>query len=216
MLVTYNGTEISCAIAYKGSNCVKLVDSLGITVASFDYVTDFSLFTISGGDWTELPGHSQCEIAVMRPDGAIIPGGLKCSELPVKNGYMAALPTDDFTTTKIGANTYHTCTIPLSDLDTTDWDWSGSSENRSLADLASTHNVYIVPVGSLANYDPADNNNNIANQIVFDSMKYITKHYLFCAIHKDKLNVTFYFDEAPPTDLLIPTITLTVLAFILS
>lgn len=79
--VTYNGETFSCVTALKGADYVHLLDSEGIMVAAFDGVEDFSLFTISDGDWTDPTPAHDCSIAVVGDDGVIRKGGHPCSML---------------------------------------------------------------------------------------------------------------------------------------
>lgn len=51
MQVTFNGTTYDCTEAVKGSDFILLYDDETM-IASFFQITDFSLFSISGGDWT--------------------------------------------------------------------------------------------------------------------------------------------------------------------
>lgn len=59
------GSTYECAIAYKGPDYVRLVDSTGKLVASFEGVTDFSIFAISNGDWTNLSCHKVASTGFM-------------------------------------------------------------------------------------------------------------------------------------------------------
>lgn len=79
--VTFNNIAHNCAVAYKGADYIHLVDSDGNMVASFDGVTDFSAFLISGGSFTTPASDDNCYIAVVREDGTIGKGGHKCSDI---------------------------------------------------------------------------------------------------------------------------------------
>ena len=68
-IVTHGGASYSCATAIKGSNYVRLVDSNGVLVASFEGVSDFTGFSISGGSWTDPTVESDCKFAVIGNDG---------------------------------------------------------------------------------------------------------------------------------------------------
>ena len=70
MNVTYNSKTFACATAYKGTDYVRLVDSTGSVVAVFQGVQDFSLFTLTDGEWTNVPEASNCSLVVMSPDGS--------------------------------------------------------------------------------------------------------------------------------------------------
>ena len=50
--VTFCGYEYECSKAVKGSDFVRLLDSDGCVIASFEGVVDFSKFTLSGCSWS--------------------------------------------------------------------------------------------------------------------------------------------------------------------
>lgn len=79
--VTFSGTTYACAIALKGSDYVHLLDANNDLIVSFDGVSHFSGFTISGGSWTIPSADHDCHVAVVREDGAIGKGGHRCSTL---------------------------------------------------------------------------------------------------------------------------------------
>ena len=79
--VTYLNESYECAVAFNGADYIHLVDANGDMVASFDGVTDFSGFTISGGNWTTPASNDDCYLAVIREDGTIGKGGHKCSDI---------------------------------------------------------------------------------------------------------------------------------------
>lgn len=87
--VTYLNESYECAVAFKGADYIHLVDSDGNMVASFDGVTDFSGFLISGGSFTTPANDDNCYIAVVREDGTIGKGGHKCSDI----GHVGENPT---------------------------------------------------------------------------------------------------------------------------
>ena len=79
--VRFYGNTYACATALRGDDYIRLLDTTGLLVASFDRVTDFTGFTISGGSWTIPSADHDCHVAVVRDDGSIGKGGHKCSSL---------------------------------------------------------------------------------------------------------------------------------------
>lgn len=79
--VTYLGESYECSVALKGANYIHLLDANGGMIASFDGITDFSGFAISGGSWTVPASDDDCYLAVIREDGTIGKGGHKCSDV---------------------------------------------------------------------------------------------------------------------------------------
>ena len=63
MQVTHNGIPYTCAVAVKCTTdkYIKLYDENGAEVASFDNISDFSDYTISGGSFTD-PSACNCPI----------------------------------------------------------------------------------------------------------------------------------------------------------
>ena len=82
--VTYNNTSYECAMALKGTDYIHLLDADGICTAAFDGVTDFTKFTITGGDWTTPASVDDCYLATVSEDGSIRKGGHKSSEIADK------------------------------------------------------------------------------------------------------------------------------------
>ncbi len=79
--VTYLGESYECTTAIKGSNYIHLLDSSGCMIASFDGITDFRGFSISGGSWCVPKSEGECKVAVIREDGTIAEGGHVCKDL---------------------------------------------------------------------------------------------------------------------------------------
>lgn len=79
--VTYLGESYECSVALKGANYIHLLDAKGYLTAAFDGVSDFSGFTISGGNWTTPASDDNCHLAVIREDGTIGKGSHKCSDI---------------------------------------------------------------------------------------------------------------------------------------
>lgn len=79
--VTYLGTDYTCEVAIKGTDYIHLVDADGCMTTAFESITDFTAFTISGGDFTSAADHNDCYVAVVREDGTIAKGGHKCGAI---------------------------------------------------------------------------------------------------------------------------------------
>ena len=79
--VTYLGESYECITALKGSDYIRLLDSVGCMVASFEGVSDFSGFEISGGEWCTPKPEGECKVAVIREDGTIAEGGHVCKDI---------------------------------------------------------------------------------------------------------------------------------------
>lgn len=75
------GTSIECTTAIKGDTFIHLIDENGVLVAAFEGVTDFSLFSISGGSWTAADSINDCHIVVMRRDGTLARSSKKFSDV---------------------------------------------------------------------------------------------------------------------------------------
>ena len=52
MIVKFLDTIYECSKAVKGSDYIRLFDANGNCIASFEGISDFSLFTIDGGEWS--------------------------------------------------------------------------------------------------------------------------------------------------------------------
>ncbi|WMJ83414.1 DUF4376 domain-containing protein [Oscillospiraceae bacterium LTW-04] len=53
MKMTAYGAQFECAKAVKGDRDIYLFDSGGNCIASFEGISDFSCYAISGGEWSE-------------------------------------------------------------------------------------------------------------------------------------------------------------------
>lgn len=84
--VTFLGETYECTTALKGADYIHLLDANGDMTAAFDGVTDFGLFSITGGSWKEPTSAGDCYLAVVQDDGTIGKGGHKCCDLLTKNG----------------------------------------------------------------------------------------------------------------------------------
>lgn len=80
--VMYRDISFECARAIKGENYIHLLDEDGTMIAAFDGVSEFSSFSISGGDWVPPTPDGECFLAVLRDDGTIGKGSHKCCDLP--------------------------------------------------------------------------------------------------------------------------------------
>ena len=59
MIVTVNGERIECDKAIKGENFIELYMG-GAKIASFEGISDFSGYSIEGGEWeTPLPSQQE-------------------------------------------------------------------------------------------------------------------------------------------------------------
>ena len=83
LTLKYLDAVIECAVAIKGSDYIHLLDESGKMVACFDGVSDFSQFTLEGGEYTDPTEDHDCYIAVIRDDGTIGKGGHRCSDIGV-------------------------------------------------------------------------------------------------------------------------------------
>ena len=79
--VTYKNLTYTCTTALKGADYVRLLDSTGTCIASFDGIKDFTEFTISSGSWTTPTADNKCPVAVIRPDGSVAEGDHTCDEI---------------------------------------------------------------------------------------------------------------------------------------
>lgn len=83
-VVTCNGKSFTCNKAIKGTDYVHLIDASGVMIAAFDGVSDFSVFSISGGSWTSPTATTENSVAVVKEDGTTG----KCG-VPLKNFYRS-------------------------------------------------------------------------------------------------------------------------------
>ena len=77
----YKDDTFECVTAIKGDDYIRLLDKNGIMVASFEGITDFSEFSLSGGAYTSPTADHDCHIAVIRDDGTIGKGGHTCADI---------------------------------------------------------------------------------------------------------------------------------------
>lgn len=87
MQVQICGRAYNCTTAIKGPDYVRLINYAGTTVASFDNVSDFSVFTLISGAWTDAKGVDDCPVAVIREDGSVA----KCGA-PIKQFLRSDTP----------------------------------------------------------------------------------------------------------------------------
>ena len=79
--VTVYGETYECVTAYKGSDYIRLVDAIGMVTASFTGISDFSGFSISGGNWSTPAEPDNSPIMVALEDGSISKGSSTCSDI---------------------------------------------------------------------------------------------------------------------------------------
>lgn len=84
--VTFLGESYECATAIKGDDYIHLLDANGVMIAAFDGVTDFSPFSITGGEWSEPAAASDCHLAVVREDGTVVKSDHKFCDLLTTDG----------------------------------------------------------------------------------------------------------------------------------
>lgn len=81
----YLDYAFDCATAIKGDDYIRLLDENGILIASFDGIADFSVFTLTNGEYTAPTAPGECYVAVIRDDGSIAKGGHRCSDISNHN-----------------------------------------------------------------------------------------------------------------------------------
>ena len=111
--VIYDSTTYEYTRAIKGPDYLHLLDDNGCMLASFDSVSDFSLFKWgTGSTWEDATPDNECSVAVMGDDGVVRKGGHKCHEL--YSSHMTELTSaDDLNNlTTIGTYIYRTASIP--------------------------------------------------------------------------------------------------------
>ena len=89
--VIYGGVSYSCTKAIKGSDYIHLVDDNGCMVASFDGVTNFNAFTISGGSWTTPAAVNDCYVGTVGDDGVIRKSSVKLCDLASESYVSSAI-----------------------------------------------------------------------------------------------------------------------------
>lgn len=94
--LTYLGMTYDCVTAIKGADYIHLLDADGNMVVSFDGISDFSGFTLSGCEYTEPAADEDCFVAIVREDGTIGKGSHKCSDIG-KVGIQADYEQNDST-----------------------------------------------------------------------------------------------------------------------
>ncbi len=89
--VTYRDIAYVCDKAIKGDNYIHLLDASGCMIAAFDGISNFDIFTISGGGWTTPSPDDECYLAVVREDGTVAKGGHKCNDVAPNPRYQVTL-----------------------------------------------------------------------------------------------------------------------------
>ena len=79
--VTVYGETYDCETAYKGSDYIRLMDANGLVSASFTGISDFSGFSISGGNWSTPAEADDSPIMVAMEDGSISKGSSTCNDI---------------------------------------------------------------------------------------------------------------------------------------
>ncbi len=81
-VVKHLGVEYPCSTALKGDDYIRLLNSAGETMIAFEGVTDFTAFSITGGDWAVPTAAKDCYLAIIQDDGSIGKGTHRCCDLP--------------------------------------------------------------------------------------------------------------------------------------
>ena len=90
--VTYRGNTFECEKAFKGTDFIHLLDADGIMIVAFDGVSDFSDFSITGGNWETPAADHDCYLAIIRDDGTIGKGGHRCNEVTTNKIVFSETP----------------------------------------------------------------------------------------------------------------------------
>lgn len=102
--LTYLGDSYECSKAIKGADYIHLLDEHGNMVASFDGISDFSGFALSGCDYTVPTTDDNCFVAVVREDGTIGKGSHRCSDIGNGGNAGSNAPHDGGVSLTITAN----------------------------------------------------------------------------------------------------------------
>ena len=112
--VTHCGATYECAVAIKGSNFVRLVDANDKVLAYFGGVSDFSVFTISDGDWTDEEAPDNCYVAIMHEDGTIGKSTVKLCDIGAGGGGGGRVgEAVSVTPSNTDNGTYHDIVVPV-------------------------------------------------------------------------------------------------------
>ena len=79
--ITYLGKSYTCTTALKGSDYIRLLDAEGTLIATFDGISDFSGFSISGDSWTTPTAEDNCHLAVVKDDGTMGKGAPRSCDI---------------------------------------------------------------------------------------------------------------------------------------
>jgi hypothetical protein len=82
--IKYLEATINCTTAIKGADYIHLLDDEGTLVASFDGVSDFSKFSITGGSWTDPAPLPSYKVAVFKEDGTLCGCGVALGDFHKK------------------------------------------------------------------------------------------------------------------------------------
>lgn len=81
MTVTYCNMTFNCSKAVRGSDYIHLLDANNSVIAAFEGVSNFNMFSISGGSWTTAASNDASFIAVVGEDGVIRKASKKVSDI---------------------------------------------------------------------------------------------------------------------------------------
>ena len=106
--VTFQGVVYTCTRAVKGVNYIRLYDGNNIQTAAFEEITDFSLFTIKGGEWEQGTSANRATASAIRSGPDIV---LTINEkVVVEDGLLISFRAPDSSfgcsSIKIGSNNY--------------------------------------------------------------------------------------------------------------
>lgn len=104
MYVLFGSIYYECTTALKGDNYVHLFDENGAMVAAFEGVSDFSAFSLGGGEWTNPGPIDDCYVAVIGEHGSIRKSPRKFSSIDAPPATIGDTePTQTFPgATKVG------------------------------------------------------------------------------------------------------------------
>lgn len=194
MRVVYNDITYECAIAYRGSDCVRLVDSSGLVTADFRGVVNFALFTFpdEDGGFTDLPDAPTCDLSAIRPDGTIIPSGVKACQVATKNVFLVFATTNEVSTVTLGGKEYYACSVPYTNTMNVDT----NSDVSLKAFIESSYYPILQPMYVV--YDKPVTDGETEDSFVL--VKYYRDHYVCTFENGEGTGIVIYFDAAPPFD----------------
>lgn len=99
--VKHMGVEYPCSTALKGDDYVHLLNANGKIIVAFDGVSDFSGFTITGGEWVSPTPEDECYVAVVKDDGTMGRGSHRCSDIPTALAELGDIVICETTPTEV-------------------------------------------------------------------------------------------------------------------